>query len=164
MKNNLLILFLMLATFVGFGQASPPEKADGEVDGVSVSIKYSSPRVKGRTIYGDLVPYDKVWRAGANENTTIEFSDNVKIGGKDLEKGKYGFFIIPKENGEWIAIFNKKNDAWGSMSYDKADDALRVNVDAKFDKDGKENLAFRVKDKGIKFMWADKSFEMNITK
>ena len=154
----------MLGTFIGFGQASPPEKADGEVEGVNVSIKYSSPRVKSRTIYGGLVPYDKVWRAGANENTTIEFSDNVIINGKDLAKGKYGFFIIPKENGEWIAIFSKKNDAWGSSAYKESEDALRVPVDAKFEKESKEDLAFRVKENAIKFMWADKSFEMKVAK
>jgi len=94
MKTKLIMLFT-LVTFITCGQSSPAEKATGTIDGVTVVIEYSSPRAKGRTIYGGLVPYGEVWRAGANKNTTIEFSDNVKINGKSLTKRKYGFFVIP---------------------------------------------------------------------
>ena len=163
MKTKLILLFT-LVTFITCGQSSPTEKASGKIDGVSVSIEYSSPRAKGRTIYGGLVPYGEVWRAGANKNTTIEFSDNVKINGKSLAKGKYGFFVIPQESGAWTAIFNKKNDAWGHFSYDKSEDALRIKVDASYLKDAKENLAYRVQEKDIKFQWADKSFKMKVSR
>ena len=123
MKTKLILLFT-LVTFITCGQSSPAEKTVGNIDDVNISIEYSSPRAKGRTIYGGLVPYGEIWRAGANKNTTIEFSSDVKIEGQALAKGKYGFFIIPEENGTWTAIFSKKNDAWGSNSYSVGDDAL----------------------------------------
>lgn len=163
MKTKLILLFT-LVTFITCGQSSPSEKAEGNIDEINIKIEYSSPRAKGRTIYGGLVPYGEVWRAGANKNTTIEFSNDVKIEGQALAKGKYGFFIIPVENGTWTAIFNKKNDAWGSNSYSEADDALRISVDASYSKEGKENLAYKIKKNAIKFEWADKSFNMKVSK
>jgi hypothetical protein len=163
MKTKLILLFT-LVTFITCGQSSPAEKAEGNIDGITITIEYSSPRAKGRTIYGDLVPYGEIWRAGANKNTTIEVSSDVKIEGQALAKGKYGFFIIPEENGTWTAIFSKKNDSWGSNSYSEADDALRIPVDASYLKDGKENLAYRVHKSGIKFEWDDKYFKMKVTK
>ena len=92
-----------------------------------ITIDYHRPLVKGRKIWGVLVPYNKVWRAGANENTTISFSDNVKINGMELPAGKYGFHTIPTEN-EWTIIFSKDNAAWGSYFYDPNHDALRIKV------------------------------------
>jgi tetratricopeptide (TPR) repeat protein len=92
-----------------------------------VTIVYSRPLVKGRPIWGKLVPYGEVWRAGANENTTISFSDPVTIEGQALPKGVYGLHMIPGEN-EWTIIFSKAHTAWGSFSYNQADDALRVTV------------------------------------
>ena len=163
MKINLIILFT-LVTFIACGQSSPAEKSEGSIDGVNITIEYSSPRAKGRTIYGDLVPYGEVWRAGANKNTTIEFSDDVKIEGQALAKGKYGFFIVPEESGVWTAIFSKKNDAWGHFSYNSSDDVLRVNVDASYLKEAKENLTYRIHKNGIKFEWADKSIKMKVSK
>jgi len=163
MKTKLILLFT-LVTFITCGQSSPAEKATGAIDGVNVTIEYSSPRAKGRTIYGDLVPYGEVWRAGANKNTTIEFSHDVKIKGKTLPKGKYGFFIITENSDDWIAIFSKKNDAWGHFSYDKSDDVLRVNIKASTSKDNKENLAYKVNKNAIKFEWANRWFELKVTK
>jgi hypothetical protein len=100
-----------------------------------VTIVYSRPGVKGRTIWGELVKYGfedrsgnmTPWRAGANENTTIEFTKDVKVEGKDLAAGKYGLFMVAGEK-EWIVIFSKKNDMWGSYQYKDSDDALRVTV------------------------------------
>lgn len=92
-----------------------------------INIVYSRPLVNDRKIWGGLVPYGKVWRAGANENTTIEFTDPVTIEGQPLAKGIYGLHMIPNEN-EWTVIFSKNSTSWGSFSYDKAEDALRVNV------------------------------------
>jgi tetratricopeptide (TPR) repeat protein len=86
--------------------------------------------VNGRKIWGGLVPFGKVWRAGANENTTIEFSDPVSVEGKPLDKGTYGLHMIPNPD-SWTIIFSKTNTGWGSYSYDQKDDALRVNVKPK---------------------------------
>lgn len=92
-----------------------------------ITVNYHRPLVKGRTIWGKVVPYGQVWRAGANENTIITFTDAVSIDGKPLDKGTYGLHMIPNEN-EWTVIFSKVNTAWGSFSYKEGEDALRVNV------------------------------------
>jgi Protein of unknown function (DUF2911) len=92
-----------------------------------ITINYHRPLVKGRPIWGKLVPYGEVWRAGANENTTIKFTDPVTIEGQSLDKGVYGLHMLPGQN-EWIVIFSKVHTAWGSFTYDQAQDALRVTV------------------------------------
>ena len=94
-----------------------------------ITINYHRPLVNKREIWGKLVPYGEVWRAGANENTTIKFADNVTINGKPLAKGTYGLHMIPGEN-EWTVIFSNIHTAWGSFTYKQADDALRVTVKA----------------------------------
>jgi Protein of unknown function (DUF2911) len=92
-----------------------------------ITINYHRPLAGDRKIWGGLVPYGKVWRAGANENSTITFSDPVMIEGKPLDKGTYGLHMIPNVD-EWTIIFSKSSTAWGSFSYDQSEDALRVNV------------------------------------
>jgi len=92
-----------------------------------VTINYHRPLAGDRKVWGALVPYGQVWRAGANENTLITFTDPVTIEGKPLDKGTYGLHMIPNEN-EWTVIFSKVNTAWGSFTYDQKEDALRVNV------------------------------------
>jgi hypothetical protein len=92
-----------------------------------VTITYSRPGVKGRTVWGGLVPYDKVWRTGANEATVFTVSDDVTINGAALPKGTYSLHTIPGKD-EWTIIFNKTANQWGSFSYDAAQDALRVKV------------------------------------
>lgn len=104
-----------------------------------ITINFSRPGVKGRTVWGDIVPFgmnpgnkyskDKPypWRAGADENTTIEVSEDVMIEGRKLKAGKYGIHMIPSKKA-WTVIFSKKNNEWGSYSYDERDDALRITV------------------------------------
>jgi hypothetical protein len=92
-----------------------------------ITINYHRPLTNGRQIWGKLAPYGQVWRAGANENTTIMFSDPVTIEGQLLDKGTYGLHMIPGEN-EWTVIFSKDANSWGSFSYKQNDDALRVKV------------------------------------
>jgi len=92
-----------------------------------IKISYHRPGVNDREIWGALVPYNQVWRAGANENTTIYFSDPVKIEGKDLAAGKYGLHMIPTES-EWTIIFSTVNTEWGSFGYNESEDALRITV------------------------------------
>src|SRR6184192_1576852 len=110
-----------------------------------ITIKYHRPLVNGRKIWGGLVPYGKVWRAGANENTTIEFSDPVSIKGQPLAKGVYGLHMIPNPD-SWTVIFSKTNTGWGSYSYDQKDDALRVNVKPKPLSQSEEALEFEFED------------------
>jgi hypothetical protein len=95
-----------------------------------ITIDYHRPLVNDRKIWGGLVPYGTVWRAGANENTTITFSDPVLIEGKPLDKGTYGLHMIPNAD-EWTIIFSKNSTSWGAFTYDQAEDALRVTVKSK---------------------------------
>jgi tetratricopeptide (TPR) repeat protein len=92
-----------------------------------IKVNYHRPLVKGRKIWGKVVPYDAVWRAGANENTTISFSDPVSIEGKPLDAGTYGLHMIPGEK-EWVVIFSKNSTSWGAFTYKQDEDALRVTV------------------------------------
>jgi hypothetical protein len=92
-----------------------------------ITLNYHRPLANGRQVWGKLVPYGQVWRAGANENTTITFSDPVTIEGQALDKGTYGLHMIPAEN-EWTIIFSKDAKDWGSFTYKQDDDALRVKV------------------------------------
>jgi tetratricopeptide (TPR) repeat protein len=95
-----------------------------------ITINYHRPLVNDRKVWGDLVPYGKVWRAGANINTTITFSDPVQIEGKALDKGTYGLHMIPNAD-EWTIIFSKNSTSWGAFTYDEKEDALRVTVKPK---------------------------------
>jgi len=119
-------------------QASPHAKVMQEVGLSEITIDYNRPAVKGREVWGVLVPYgmtnlgfgtakESPWRAGANENTTISFTDDVRINGKSLPAGTYGLHIITTEE-DWTVIFSKTSTAWGSYFYDKKDDALRITV------------------------------------
>ncbi len=92
-----------------------------------VTINYSRPSVKGRKIWGELVPMDKVWRVGANEATSIAFTDDVTIDGKKLKAGTYSLHAIPGKE-TWTLIFNSVADQWGSYSYDAAKDVLRISI------------------------------------
>ena len=92
-----------------------------------ITINYHRPLANSRQIWGKVVPYGEVWRAGANENTTIAFSDPVTIEGQPLDKGAYGLHMIPGEN-QWTVIFSKNSTSWGSFTYKQEEDALRINV------------------------------------
>jgi hypothetical protein len=92
-----------------------------------ITINYHRPLTNGRQVWGKLVPYGQVWRAGANENTTITFTDPVTIEGQALDKGTYGLHMIPGEN-QWTVIFSKNSTSWGAFTYKQEEDALRVNV------------------------------------
>jgi len=92
-----------------------------------ITIIYHEPMVGGRELWGKVIPYGKVWRAGANENTTITFADDVTVEGKPLAAGTYGLHMIPNAD-QWTIIFSKNSTSWGSFSYDDKEDALRVDV------------------------------------
>jgi Protein of unknown function (DUF2911) len=135
---------------------SPPAKTTvTTTKGVTISIDYSQPSVKGRTIGKEIAPFGQVWRTGANESTVFEVNKDVTIAGKKLSAGKYGLFTIPGEK-EWTIILNKKSDLWGSDGYSEAEDALRLVT-----KPGKttaftEKMTFAVNESGtVSLLWGD---------
>jgi hypothetical protein len=130
---------------------SPPATATGKIGDALVTVDYSSPAVKNRPVWGELVPFGKVWRAGANEATTIEFSQDVLVEGRHLAKGKYSFYTIPGEN-QWTVIFNKATGQWGT-EYDERQDALRVNVKPRSTGTMHERLSYQVTRNGILMRW-----------
>lgn len=110
-----------------FPRVSPNGTVSQAIGVTTVRITYGRPSVRGRTIFGDLVPYGEVWRTGANEATTITFQHDVQIEGQPLAAGTYGLFTLPSPDG-WTVIFNRTANQWGAFSYDAAQDALRVAV------------------------------------
>lgn len=123
-----LILICSVSAQVTTPQPSPFSKVDQKVGLTDVSLEYSRPSMRGRTIFGDLVPFDKVWRAGANKNTTITFSDNVVIEGQELKAGSYAIFIKPQKK-SWEVYFYSDTENWGTpRKWDESKVAAKVNV------------------------------------
>lgn len=108
-------------------QASPAASVSQRVGLTNVEIRYHRPAVKGRAIWGGLVPYDAVWRAGANNATTISFENAVKVAGKDVPAGTYSFFAVPTAK-SWTLVLNKTAEQWGAYKYAQAEDLLRFEV------------------------------------
>ena len=148
MRKALIATMMLLTASTVLGQQvraprpSPKASLMQSVGITDITINYNRPGVKGRQIWGALVPYDKVWRTGANEATTIEFSDDVWINGQKLTKGLYSLHTIPTTN-QWTVIFNSVAQQWGSYSYDAAKDALRIQVTPET-ADHREWLTFEV--------------------
>ena len=136
---------------------SPPATATGKAGGATITVDYSSPSVKGRQIWGSLVPYDKVWRAGANEATIFSTDKDIKVEGKMLKAGKYSLYAIPGEK-EWTFIFNSQTGQWGvkmdgSTTEDPAKDVLRVTVKPKKSKSFNERMTYVVDKEGFALLW-----------
>ena len=130
--NSLLFLLLTMLAFhveaqIDTPAPSPLAKFSQRVGLTEVNIEYSRPSMKGRKVYGDLVPFGKLWRTGANMATKVSFSDDVQIAGKGLAAGTYALFTIPGEE-EWTVIFNKNLNQGGTGAYSDAEDALRVQI------------------------------------
>jgi hypothetical protein len=107
---------------------SPFAKAVQTVGLTDITVDYSSPGVRGRKIWGGLVPYGEVWRAGANQSTKVTFSKDVSIGGTAVPAGSYAFFVLPNAKGNWTVIFSKDVQQFGAFSYKKEADLLRIDV------------------------------------
>ncbi|MGG7469860.1 DUF2911 domain-containing protein [Chryseobacterium arthrosphaerae] len=157
-KSAAVLMAVMTVSVNAFAQdtkkpASPPATATGKIKDATITINYSSPSVKGRTIWGGLEAYNKVWRAGANEATTFETDKNITVQGKPLPAGKYSFFLIPKESGTWTAIFNKEPKQWGAYKYEESKDALRVDVKTKALPVTQENLVYKINSNGFTMDW-----------
>ena len=108
-------------------QVSPEASVSQTLGLTELAVSYHRPAANGRVVWGTLVPYGQVWRAGANQNTTVSFSTPVTVNGTPLAAGKYGLHMIPT-TGDWTVIFSKESGAWGSFSYDEKEDAARVTV------------------------------------
>jgi hypothetical protein len=139
---------------------SPLKRTSGYIGGVKTIIQWGSPSVKGREIWGMIVPYDEVWRTGANEATTIEFDKDVMINDKELKAGKYGFFTIPRA-GEWTIIFNSVWNQWGAFEYDEKKDALRFNLKP-VENPLSETLEYSIDPDGISMTWEKLKLKLNV--
>jgi len=155
-SSRLLILFFSLFSFNAFSQyqigliprISPDKTVSAKLNYTDIKITYGSPKVKGRKIWGGIVPYDKVWRAGANSATTFEVSHDLYIDNQLLSKGKYSLFVIPTEDEKWSVIFNSIHKQWGSFDYDEKENALIVfssPTPAPFN----EELKYEIEDLGL---------------
>ncbi len=136
---------------------SPRKELVGKAGEVPVVINYGSPAVNERVIYGDLVPYNKVWRTGANEATRITFSDDVMVGeaNKELPAGTYSLFTLPSSKEEWTIIFNRVADQWGAYDYEESADVLRVKCSSKPAMKKAERMDFALDGNKIELMWDD---------
>jgi len=124
---------------------SPPAKTDCTfTDGKTVHIDYSSPRMKGRKIFGDLVPYDQVWRTGANEATTFVIDANLMVGDQTVPAGSYTLFTVPSEKA-WTLIVSKKTKEWGTPYPGEADDLVRAKMKASQFTPAVENMTIDLK-------------------
>jgi hypothetical protein len=136
---------------------SPRKELIGTIAEVPLVINYGSPAVNERTIYGDLVPYNKVWRTGANEATRITFQQDVMVGeaNKKLAAGTYALFTLPSSKDEWTVIFNKVADQWGAYDYEEGADAARIKGMAKPNPARAERMNFALDGNAVQLMWVD---------
>jgi hypothetical protein len=153
-KMQFLAIILLITTCVTAQKkpASPSAVASGKINDATISINYSSPSVKGRVIWGELVPFNKIWRAGANAATTIETDKDLRIEGSKLPAGKYSFFVIPNEK-ECVLIFNKVAKLSGTSNYDEKEDQLRVTVKQQLADSSTESLVYTINKNAIVLSW-----------
>jgi hypothetical protein len=160
-KGSVLTFTLILVSSLIWaqgGKPSPAATATGKTkSGATITVNYSSPGVKGREIWGKLVPYNKVWRAGANEATIITIDKDTKVDGKALPAGKYSLYALVGEK-EWTIIFNSQTGQWGitragETTEDPAKDVLRVKVKPNKSAAMNERLVYTINDKGFVLSW-----------
>ena len=138
----------------------------GETTSPSIKVIYSRPSLKGRAIFGELIPFGKVWRVGANENTEIKFYKPVTIGGVALPAGSYSLFAIPEKD-KWTIIINKDTDMWGAYAYDETKDLVKITVPVKAVENTIEalSIAFTTQASGANLVigWDKTTVEVPIT-
>lgn len=149
-------------------RVSPPKNAYVKTDdGLEIAVHYSAPSVKNRAIWDSLVPYNQVWRIGANEASVIEFSHDVHIAGKHIMAGSYGVFCVPTDK-NWTLILNSVADQWGAYDYDKNKDIARFELNVE-ERPFTEVLNFQLKKQDqssvlLSFAWEKRGFELTIEK
>ena len=157
MKHFSTLLFaLVLMTFGCSSEkiASPAQTTDGRIGPVQIEINYGAPSVKGREIFGALVPYNEVWRTGANENTTISFSEPVSILGQEVPGGTYGLFTTPGRD-QWMLHLNSEYEEWGAYSYNDQNNILSKTILPKKADSFQEQLLFSIDGTSVRLSWAD---------
>ncbi|MEH6304340.1 DUF2911 domain-containing protein [Olivibacter sp. CPCC 100613] len=159
------IFFVLLMTSFASCGKSPHKSAVGKIGQATISIDYSSPSVKGRTIWGALVPYDKIWRAGANAATVFETDKDLTIDGKNLPAGRYSLFAIPGKT-SWTMIFNSQTGQSGikqngEANLDRSQDVLTISVQP-ISNPMMENLTYEVNEQGIALVWEKVRIPINI--
>lgn len=155
LKISLLVMLSFFAISFVNAQEKPKssaEKVTGTINGATIQINYGSPSVRGRKIWGELVPFDKMWRAGANDATTFETDKDLTIEGSKLPAGKYSFFVIPNEK-QCVLVFNKEAKQWGAYKYNEKEDQLRVTVKQKISKSSTEKLVYAINAKDVVLSW-----------
>lgn len=165
LKNKVILIvlsfILSVSCFAQKKRESPADSISGKIGNATITINYSSPSVKGRKIWGGLVPYKKVWRAGANEATTFKTDQTIHVEGQLLPAGEYGFFLIPNET-TWVVIFNRIFDQWGAYDYDKSADILRVEVKPKTLSALNERLVYKINADGFSMIWENLEVPVSI--
>ncbi len=129
---------------------SPAAKVEQRVGLTDITVTYSRPGVKGRTIWGDLVPYGEVWRAGANKATLFSTNSDIKVNGQDLVAGDYSIFMIPENGGDWAVIFNNETELWGAGNLNREEDALNLEVSPEMIENNTERLEYHFTDVNMK--------------
>jgi hypothetical protein len=174
MRKQTAFLTLLLLTFTVLAacqdkskRPSPPAQAQCKFsDGQTITVDYSSPRAKGRKVFGELVPYGEVWRTGANEATTFVTSTNLTVGGKDVPAGSYTIFTVPNAD-KWTLIVNKKTGEWGIPYKYEADELVRADMKVSPTPSPVENFAIALSPMGgsctLNISWENTQAAVNIS-
>ena len=167
MYKTLLLVSLSISSLFVQAQdkpkASPPATVTGAIAGSTITINYSQPSVKGRKIWGELVPYGKVWRTGANEATTFETSQNITVAGQALPAGKYSLFTIPGET-EWTIILNTEAEQFGAFTYKEKKDKIRFFSKPVKSPAFNEKMIFLIDGNQVKLRWENVEVAFPVTK
>jgi len=143
------------------GRASKNGRTEGDSGGVGVVLEYGRPNVKGRDLWGGLVPYGKVWRTGADEATTLTLAADAMVEDESLSAGSYALFTIPGED-EWTVIFNRTAEQWGAFNYDPGEDALRVTV-TPGSGEHVESMDFVIEGDAVVLRWGELTLPLRIS-
>jgi len=167
MKKIIIAFAIMMTSYVVQAQVKTPQSSPkaflSQVVGLTdVEIEYSRPSTKGRVIFGDLVPFGKLWRTGANANATVSFSEEVVIDGKTLKKGKYALYITPRVD-SWEIVFYSKTDNWGIPEvWNEADVALKTNVKPEIVDRNTETFTINISNLDNNFAYLEFSWEKTV--
>ena len=148
---SVILIFISLPIFSQYQinlipRSSPDKGVYHKIGYTEIDIEYGSPKVNGRALWGELIPYDEIWRAGANVATTMTFSEDIIIEGKVLPRGRYAFFVIPRKDKPWTVIFSDKPDQWGAFGHREDEEVMRLEIPVS-DSYFSEELMYRVAQK-----------------